>query len=59
MEIKPNQIWRKNREPARVISIRGDEIEMHFFERGPPEAPNVAKVRPGELRVQYEYLSDQ
>ena len=54
MEIKPNQIWRKNREPARVISIQDNQIEMHFFERGPPDGLNIAKVRPAELRVQYE-----
>jgi hypothetical protein len=59
MDIKPNQIWRKNREPARVISISGDQIEMHFFERGPPSGPNVARVRSAELRVQYEYLRDE
>jgi hypothetical protein len=59
MEIKPNQIWRKNREPARVVSVSGDQIEMHFFERGPPTMPNIARVRAAELRVQYEFLRDE
>jgi hypothetical protein len=59
MEIKPNQIWRKDREPARVISIAGDKIEMHFFRRGPPVPPNVSKVRTPELRAQYEFLRDE
>jgi hypothetical protein len=59
MEIKPNQIWRKNREPARVINVSGDQIEMHFFERGPPTVPNIARVRAAELRVQYEFLRDE
>jgi hypothetical protein len=59
MEIKPKQIWRKNREPARVLSVSKDEIVMHFYDRGPPSTQNTARVRVAELRVQYEFLSDE
>lgn len=39
MEIKPNQIWRKEREAGASHQRRWDKIEMHFFRRGPPVAP--------------------